>query len=560
VYRLLGRIDDGREVSSDMTGIDKAVLRIALAQANFLVGDIRGNAEKVIQLAQSARDSMQADLIVFPELTLTGYPPEDLLLRSGLNAQVEESIERIAGTTSGIDVVLGYPALIEGRRYNAAGVIRDGAVLVTYCKQALPNYGVFDEKRYFTEGQQAVVFEARGIHLGLTVCEDIWEAAPVSAAVAAGAQAILNINASPYHLNKWRSRQQQVSHQARTHKVPIVYVNLIGGQDELVFDGHSFVVDGAGQVTQDLPVFEEDMSLLTLDSSGNPVAGERVPEISEEESVYRALVCGVRDYIEKNRFPGASVGLSGGIDSALTLAIAVDALGVDRVEAVMMPSAYTRDISLQDAQQMAETLGVEYSVLPISSLVEAYNETLKQRFAGYAQDVTEENIQARIRGNLLMAISNKTGRMLLTTGNKSEMAVGYATLYGDMAGGYAAIKDVPKTLVYRLARYRNERSPVIPQRVITRAPSAELAPDQKDSDSLPDYEILDAILERYVERDQCPEEIVASGFDEEIVDRVVRMVDRAEYKRRQAAPGVRITPRAFGRDRRYPITSGYKNR
>ena len=543
-----------------MTGSDEAGLRIALAQANFLVGDVGGNADKVIQLAKMARDSLQADVIVFPELTLTGYPPEDLLLRSGIYRQVDEAIKRIATTATGIDIVLGYPALVDGKRYNAAGVVRDGSVLTTYFKQALPNYGVFDEKRYFAEGRDAVVFEARGLRLGLTICEDIWEAGPVSKTVAAGAQAILNLNASPYHLNKWRTRLQLVSQHARTHNVPIVYVNLVGGQDELVFDGHSFVVNGKGEVTQDLPVFEETVSLLTLDDSARPVAGARVPEISEEESVYRALVCGVRDYIEKNRFPGAIVGLSGGVDSALTLAIAVDALGADRVEAVMMPSPYTRDISLQDAQQMATTLGVDYSLLPVEPLIDVYRKTLKERFAGYAPDVTEENIQARIRGNLLMAISNKTGRMLLTTGNKSEMAVGYATLYGDMAGGYAAIKDVPKTLVYRLARYRNEQSPVIPQRVITREPSAELAPDQKDTDSLPDYETLDAILERYVERDQCPEEIVAAGFDQSTVERVSRMVDRAEYKRRQAAPGVRITPRAFGRDRRYPITSGYKNR
>lgn len=543
-----------------MKGGHTSGLRIALAQANFLVGDIDGNADKVIRLAQSARDSLQANLILFPELTLTGYPPEDLLLRSGLNTQVDEAIDRLAQAVPGIDVVIGYPVMIDGKRYNAAGVIRDGSVLVTYCKQALPNYGVFDEKRYFVEGNNAVVFEAQGLRLGLTICEDIWVPAPVKSAVAAGAQVILNLNASPYHLNKWRSRHEQVALQARKNKVPIVYVNLFGGQDELVFDGHSFVVNSRGEVTQSLPVFEETLAVVTLDAEGTPMKGELIPELSEEESVYRALVCGVRDYIEKNRFPGAIVGLSGGIDSALTLAIAVDALGADRVEAVMMPSPFTREISLQDAKQMASTVGVDYSIIPIEPLIKTYNETLKQRFAGYPVDVTEENIQARIRGNLLMAISNKTGRILLTTGNKSEMAVGYATLYGDMAGGYAAIKDVPKTLVYRLARFRNGQFPIIPERIITREPSAELAPDQKDTDSLPVYEVLDAILERYVERDQCPEEIVASGFDKDTVDRVVRMVDRAEYKRRQAAPGVRITPRAFGRDRRYPITSGYKNR
>jgi len=537
-----------------------ATVRIALAQANFLVGDIDGNTDKVIDLAAKARDELSARVIVFPELTLTGYPPEDLLLRRGLYEQVDEGLARILKTVTGIDLIVGYPVRQQGRHYNAAGLIREGKIESVYFKQALPNYAVFDEKRYFSEGSEACIVELGGIRFALTVCEDVWENEPIDKAVAAGAQVILNLNASPYHLHKYRLRQQQVAEQVARHKIPIVYVNLVGGQDELVFDGNSFVIDAAGSVTMRLPAFTESLAVCEINESAAILESDVAPELSDEESVYEALVLGVRDYVIKNRFPGVVVGLSGGVDSALTLAIAVDALGADKVEAIMMPSPYTSQMSLEDAAAVAQNLGVAYSSINIGPLIDEYNQSLAERFSGLSPDVTEENIQARIRGNLLMAVSNKTGRMVLTTGNKSEMAVGYATLYGDMAGGFAAIKDVPKTLVYRLARFRNSAAPVIPERVLTRAPSAELAPDQKDTDTLPPYDILDGILERYVERDETLQEIVAAGYDAAIVERVAHMVDRNEYKRRQAAPGVKITPRAFGRDRRYPITSGFRSR
>ena len=535
-------------------------IRIALAQANFLVGDINGNVDKVISLANKAKNELSANAIVFPELTLTSYPPEDLLLRRGLYEQVEEGLARIVNEVSGIDVIVGYPVHQQGRHYNAAGLIRDGKIASVYFKLALPNYAVFDEKRYFSEGKDACIVEIRGVRFALTICEDVWETEPIEKAVTAGAQIILNLNASPYHLNKYRLRQQQVAEQVARHKVPIVYVNLVGGQDELVFDGNSFVIDSGGSVTQRLPAFTESLAVCEINNSAAVLEGEIAPELSDEESVYQALVLGVRDYVTKNRFPGVVVGLSGGVDSALTLAIAVDALGADNVEAIMMPSPYTSQMSLEDAAAVATNLAVEYSTINIGPLVDEYNKALAERFSGLSADVTEENIQARIRGNLLMAVSNKTGRMVLTTGNKSEMAVGYATLYGDMAGGFGAIRDVPKTLVYRLSRHRNSIAPVIPERILTRPPSAELAPDQKDTDTLPPYDTLDGILERYVERDETLQEIIAAGYDAATVERVAGMVDRNEYKRRQAAPGVKITPRAFGRDRRYPITSGFRSR
>jgi NAD+ synthase (glutamine-hydrolysing) len=535
-------------------------IRIALAQANFLVGDIDGNTDKVISLAKAAKNDHLANAIVFPELTLTSYPPEDLLLRRGLYSQVEEGLARIVDEVEGIDVIVGYPLRQEGRHYNAASLIRDGKITAVYLKQALPNYAVFDEKRYFSEGKDACIVEIGGVRFALTICEDVWEEEPIDKAVQAGAQVILNLNASPYHLNKYRMRQQQVAEQVARHKVPIVYVNLVGGQDELVFDGNSFVIDSAGSVTQRLPAFTESLAICEINKSAAVLEGAVAPELSDDESVYQALVLGVRDYVTKNRFPGVVVGLSGGVDSALTLAIAVDALGADKVEAIMMPSPYTSQMSLEDAAAVATNLAVEFCTINIGPLVDAYNKALAERFSGLPADVTEENIQARIRGNLLMAVSNKTGRMVLTTGNKSEMSVGYATLYGDMAGGFAAIKDVPKTLVYQLCRYRNSIAHVIPERILTRPPSAELAPDQKDTDTLPPYDILDGILERYVERDETLQEIIAAGYDAATVERVAGMVDRNEYKRRQAAPGVKITPRAFGRDRRYPITSGFRSR
>jgi NAD+ synthase (glutamine-hydrolysing) len=503
---------------------------------------------------------LKADVILFPELALTGYPPEDLLLRPGFYRHVQRAMERIAQAARGIDVVIGYPERTPRGIYNACAVLRDGSTAAGYRKQHLPNYSVFDEKRYFLAGHDPVVVDIKGVPVGLTVCEDIWMAEPAMQCVDAGARAIFNINASPFHMHKGREREETVRLRVRDAGIPVVYVNLVGGQDELVFDGGSFVVDASGVTTMRAPSFQEGLFVAELAFDGRLVScptGDIAPPTGDEASVYSALVLGVRDYVEKNGFNGVVLGLSGGIDSALTLAVAVDALGRERVEAVMMPSAYTREISLADAAAQARTMGVEYREISIAPAYNAVLESLRAEFAGRAPDVTEENIQARCRGMLLMAISNKKGKMVLTTGNKSEMAVGYATLYGDMAGGFDVLKDVPKTLVYRLAEYRNAISPVIPVRVIERAPSAELAPNQVDQDSLPPYPVLDAILERYVEQDRNFDEIVADGFDAATVRRVIRMVDRNEYKRRQAAPGVRITRRAFGKDRRYPITSGF---
>ena len=536
-------------------------LRIVIAQLNLLVGDVQGNSERAIAAAQEARDRLKAQAIVFPELTLTGYPPEDLLLRPALMVQVETALRCIERETQGIDVIVGHPQQESGRLFNAASLLRDGRVLATYRKQLLPNYSVFDEKRYFQSGTDACVVEIAGLPVGITVCEDIWQPQPVRRAVDAGARLLLTLNASPYHMEKNRERASVVAARAREAGMPLVYVKLVGGQDELVFDGDSFVMDKEGQVMQRCPAFEEGLYPVDIEyRNGEAILKQApsAPDLSLEEEIYRALVLGVRDYVQKNHFPGVAIGLSGGIDSALTLCIAVDALGADHVEALMMPSRFTASMSIEDAAAQAKALGVAYHNISIEPMFEAFVQQLAGQFQARARDVTEENIQARVRGSLLMAVSNKTGKMVLTTGNKSEMAVGYATLYGDMAGGYGAIKDVFKTMVYRLAEYRNRLQAVIPRRVFERPPSAELSPDQKDSDSLPAYEILDPILERYVERDQSPEEIIAAGFDPAVVRRVTAMVDRNEYKRRQAAPGVRITRRAFGRDRRYPITSGYK--
>ncbi|WP_428635031.1 NAD+ synthase [Sedimenticola sp.] len=535
-------------------------LKISLAQIDLMVGDIKGNAERVLEAMRVARDQQQADAVVFPELTLTGYPPEDLLLRPELIARVENELARLCRACSGIDVILGYPKCRDGKLYNAAGVIREGAIIAEYFKSLLPNYSVFDEKRYFESGDQACVFEMQGVPVGITICEDIWYKTPAAAAAEAGARILLNLNASPFHSGKAPERETLLQKRAQESALSIVYLNLVGGQDELVFDGGSFVVNPEGAVTQRAAFFREDQPLVEFaeqDGKISPVPASITPLLSEEEAVYAALVNGVRDYVHKNGFKGAVLGLSGGIDSALTLAIAVDALGADQVEVVLMPSRYTADMSNEDAVQEADILGVKHQTIPIEPAFDAFLGMLEQTFAGTKRDTTEENIQARCRGVILMAISNKTGRILLTTGNKSEMSVGYATLYGDMAGGFAPIKDVPKLLVYRLAEYRNRISAVIPRRVIERPPSAELAPDQKDSDSLPPYEILDPVLAMYIEQDKGVNEIVAAGFDEADVRRVVRLVDRNEYKRRQAPPGVKISQRAFGRDRRYPLTNGF---
>ncbi|GAA4651213.1 NAD+ synthase [Kistimonas scapharcae] len=533
-------------------------LRVVLAQLNLLVGDIEGNTRKVIECAQKARSEHQADIIVFPELTLCGYPPEDLLLRESLALRIEKALEQLAAV-SGIDMALGLPAMGDNGLENQAVVMRDGNIICHHAKRHLPNYQVFDEKRYFVPGTGYGVFECQGVKIGLTVCEDIWFPDPAADVAAAGAQFILNLNASPFHLNKHDYRLDVVGQRARETGLPIVYVNQVGGQDELVFDGGSFVMNPDASLAMTAISHEESLSLAEFDSaSGQFLSGESHDSKILEARVYDSLVLGVRDYVNKNGFKGVVLGLSGGIDSALVLAVAVDALGSDRVEAVMMPFRYTSQMSLEDAEAEARTLGVNYKVLPIEPMFNGFMETLKEEFEGTARDTTEENLQSRCRGVLLMAISNKKGYLVLTTGNKSEMAVGYATLYGDMAGGFDVLKDVPKTLVYRLSRYRNSLSPAIPQRVIDRPPSAELAPDQVDEDSLPPYDDLDRILELYIEQDRSAEYITAQGFDRDTVYRVLRLVDINEYKRRQAPVGVRITPRGFGRDRRYPITSGWK--
>ena len=534
----------------------KQSLRIVMAQLNLVVGDIAGNVNQMITAAIRARDEFHAHLILFPELSLTGYPPEDLLLRPDFIDQVRGELMRMRRGISGIDALIGYPCASGKELYNAASYVRDGEVIATYYKQLLPNYGVFDEKRYFSAGHAPCVVELRGIPLGITICEDAWAVGPVEQAVRAGAKLILNVNASPFHIGKHQEREQAIAQRVNATNTPLIYTNLVGGQDELVFDGGSFVMNSGGEVTQRAPLFESGLFVVEINASG-PVATSLAVQPALEGGVYRALVLGVRDYVNKNGFKGAVLGLSGGIDSALTLAIAVDAIGAGAVQAVMMPSRYTAAMSREDACTEAIALGVNYSEIPIDGLFDGFLSALKNEFAAYGPNIAEENVQARVRGVLLMGISNKTGKIVLTTGNKSEMAVGYATLYGDMAGGFAVIKDVPKTLIYRLAHYRNQLSTVIPGRVLTRAPSAELAHNQKDTDSLPSYDILDAILELYIERQYSVEAIIQAGFHATIVKRVVSLIHRNEHKRRQAPPGVRITSRAFGRDWRYPIASGF---
>ncbi len=538
-------------------------MRIVMAQLNLLVGAIEANAGRVIEAAQVARDAQHADLILFPELTLTGYPPEDLLLRQDLIERVAQAVKTIAAAVHGITLVFGYPQQRSEGLVNCAGVWRDGELLGEYAKWLLPNYSVFDEKRYFTAGDQPLVVDVAGVRLGISICEDIWFQTPAAATREQGAQVLLNLNASPFHTGKMVEREALVSKRAQENALPILYCNLVGGQDELVFDGGSFVVAADGQLVQRAPFFSEAQMLVELDlvnAHWLPRSGHVAAHANEEAEIYACLVLGVRDYVRKNGFAGALLGLSGGIDSALTLAIAVDALGAEAVEAVLMPSRYTADMSNEDAAIQADRMGVAYRIIPIEPAFRAFLGMLEAELAAIppaANDTTEENLQARARGIILMALSNRSGKMLLTTGNKSEMAVGYATLYGDMAGGFAPIKDVPKQLVFRLAQYRNSLGEVIPPRVLERPPSAELRPDQRDSDSLPDYAILDQILWHYVEQDYSVAQIIDAGFDAATVKRVTRMVDSNEYKRRQAPPGIKITRRAFGRDRRYPITNGF---
>ena len=535
-------------------------MKVGFAQLNTRVGAIDANTEKVIELAARARDELDCELVLFPELTLSGYPPEDLLLHRGLRSRVEAGFERIRSTVRGIALCVGYPEYDEKGTYNSAALIRDGRILMRHRKEALPNYAVFDEKRYFAPGSGPSVAEIGGRRFGLIICEDAWDAEPSRECAAAGAEIVLVINGSPYHVDQQRTREAVLAARATENGLPFLYLNMIGGQDELVFDGGSFAVNAAGQIVFRAPAFEEGLYVVEVDTSA-PTLDIPQQDVASElpltEGVYRALVLGTRDYVQKNGFPGVVLGLSGGVDSALTLCVAVDALGADRVHAVMMPSRYTSEMSSSDAAAQAERLGVRYEILSIEPMIAATLDVLKDLFSGLAPDTTEENLQARCRGVLLMAISNKLGEMLLSTGNKSEMAVGYATLYGDMAGGFAPLKDCSKTLVYALARYRNDVSPAIPERVILRAPSAELAPDQKDSDTLPPYDVLDPILEAFIEDDRSVEQISELGFERDTVIRVLQMVRRAEYKRRQAPPGVRVSKRAFGRDWRYPITSGY---
>jgi NAD+ synthetase len=557
-------------------------VKVAVAQINCVLGDLAGNAAKILDCAARAK-AAGAQILLTPELSLCGYPPEDLLLRDGFFRDCAAALDKLAAAVRDITVVVGHPQLAEGRRYNAASVLQEGRITATYRKGNLPNYTVFDEERYFEPGGEPVVFEVNGVRLGLNICEDLWgEQGPVEAgasaqlhdaaagqrsrawradaprlARAAGAQVLLVLNASPYHTRQHASRLAVARNRAAETGLAIVYANLVGGQDELVFDGASFALDACGETTHQLPFFQEALDYVDI-VDGVPQPGARAPALSFEASVYGALCLGVRDYLGKNGFPGAILGMSGGIDSALTLAIACDALGADKVRALMMPSQYTADISWIDSRDMVQRLGVRYDEIAIKPMFDAFLAALAAEFRGRPEDATEENLQARIRGTLLMALSNKFGSIVLTTGNKSEMAVGYSTLYGDMAGGFAAIKDVAKTLVYRLAEYRNTLGEVIPRRIIERAPSAELRPGQTDQDSLPPYAVLDAIMSAYMEQNLSPAEIVAGGQREEDVARVVGLIKRNEYKRRQAPVGIRITQRGFGKDWRYPITSKYQ--
>nr|WP_198019512.1 NAD+ synthase [Thioalkalivibrio paradoxus] len=563
------------------------MLRMALVQTNPVVGALAANAAAILDAVGRAR-AAGADLVVFPELAITGYPPEDLLLRRRFLEDARKEVDRIAERARGIDLVLGAPVATPDAVLNAAVLLRDGGVAACYAKQKLPNYSVFDERRYFHPGESACVIEAGGLRLGLTVCEDIWEPEPAAMAAADGAQIILNLNASPFHRGKAAQREAVVRARVAENGCPVVYLNQVGGQDELVFDGRSFAMGTDGVAQTLLPAWVAGQALVDVEVMpggqlrlhevgvelqqpepdsplwGNADDGAAAePAVTDPDALdlYRALMVGIRDYVRKNGFSGVLLGLSGGIDSALTAALAADALGADQVEAVMMPYRYTTSMSVEDARQEAAWLGIDYRELAVEPMVEAFRAGLRESFPDQTRnpaDVTEQNLQSRCRGVLLMALSNRIGRLLLATGNKSEMAVGYATLYGDMAGGFAPLRDVTKQWVYRLARMRNQIGRVIPERVITRPPSAELAPDQEDAQTLPPYPVLDEILEAFVEHEASVDEIVARGFDRETVERVARMVFLAEFKRRQAAPGVRVSARAFGRDRRYPITSGYR--
>ena len=537
-------------------------LRIAIAQINCIVGDLAGNARRILDAAARARTA-GADLLLTPELALCGYPPEDLLLRRDFYRGAERELRQLAESAEqlvpGLSLLVGHPEEHDGLRFNAASLLRDGRIETTYRKSLLPNSEVFDEQRYFDAGTLPCVITIKGVPCGVNICEDVWAAGAPEAARRAGAELLLALNASPYHLHKQAQRYDVLRARITTTGMPAIYVNLVGGQDELVFDGASFAIDGKGRLTHQLPSFEEALGIVDY-ADGTLLPGHIEATRPIEAEAYAALKLGVRDYLGKNGFPGAIIGLSGGVDSALTLAIAVDALGADKVRAVMMPSPYTAQMSLDDSRAIARNLGVRYEEISIAPAMQSFAALLKPLFDGTASpvnDTTEENLQARIRGMILMALSNKTGAIVLTTGNKSEMAVGYATLYGDMAGGFAVIKDIYKVFVYRLCQYRNSLRPDIPRNILTRAPSAELKPGQTDQDTLPPYATLDAIIEAYMEKDLSPREIIAMGHAESEVRRVVDLLKRNEYKRRQSPVGIRITQRGFGKDWRYPITSRY---
>jgi NAD+ synthase (glutamine-hydrolysing) len=548
-----------------VSNFESKQLTVVMAQLNPLVGDIPGNTQRVLQTARAALASGAADLVVFPELILTAYPPEDLLLRPSLQPRIEQALIALCAAKLPTALVVGYPARVDGKLYNRLAVIEHGSIVGTYSKQCLPNYQVFDEKRYFEAGSAPLVLAIQGLPIAFTICEDLWLPAPMQQAAQHGAALVININASPYSRSKRVDRLQTMRQRVQETGLPLIYVNQVGGQDELVFDGASMALSADGAVQVQAAQFQEALVPVQVQwlSSQAPVVaailrGQQSPLLHDVAETYEALRLGLLDYIEKNRFKSVVLGLSGGIDSALTLALAVDALGKERVKTVMMPFDYTSAMSMEDAASEARLLGVDYQVIPIAPMYQAFMQGLRAEFAGTQIDLTEQNLQARCRGVILMALSNKQGSLVLTTGNKSEMAVGYSTLYGDMAGGFDVLKDVPKMLVYALAEYRNSIAAVIPRRVIERPPSAELAPGQVDQDNLPPYPVLDRILELYVDHDQSLQAICEQGFDSAVVEKVIRLVDRSEYKRRQAPIGVRISERGFGRDRRYPITAGWQ--
>lgn len=534
-------------------------VKVAIAQINSTVGDIQGNHRNIAEFARRAAAG-GADIVLTPELSLVGYPPEDLLLRQAFYAKTEEALRALTTELAALQdlhVIVGHPSLINGVRFNTASVLKNGRIIAAYHKLELPNDSVFDEKRYFTGEGTPLVINVKGVRFGINICEDTWFPQAPARARAAGAQVLLILNGSPYHMNKQMLRLDVMRANVTSQGMPLAFANLVGGQDELIFDGNSFVMNAAGDMVASLAHAREDLQIVEFEGS-EVRGGTMAPALSIEAQVYQALVLGVRDYVGKNGFPSVLIGLSGGVDSALTLAIAVDALGADKVRAIMMPSPYTADISWLDSRDMVERIHVRYDEIAINDCFAAFRQTLATEFEGLKEDTTEENIQARIRGTLLMALSNKYGSIVLTTGNKSEMAVGYCTLYGDMAGGFAVIKDIAKTLVYRLCAYRNSLSAVIPERILTRPPSAELRPDQKDQDSLPPYDVLDGIMQMYMEENRSIGEIEAAGYRKEDIERITRLIKINEYKRRQAPVGIRVTHRAFGRDWRYPITSRFR--